>query len=289
MSMEICLELGNLNLKITTSASFQIEERVLSFLSCNKRIDSVLEIVETDVFPSLPSQALGEDLFIRYYEDEAFRYAVVKPGAGGLLCMTVYRPDWSEATMFLLKDRLYPAISSIGKVIQLFPIRALLARFNTVLLHASQVVYSGVGILFTAPSGTGKSTQARLWNEATGAFIACNDRTLVFQRNSVYMSSGFPADGSDPVYCAKKQKLGAIVVIRQGPVNSVRRINAFAAAKYLMEQTVADYWDVAQRQALLSFWFDLLAKHPVYELICTPDQRAVHCLQRQLLEDKVIK
>lgn len=287
--MEIILSFGNVNIKICSEASFQIEERIMTFLTPNSRVDSILEVVETDILPDYPTHFLGEDLFVKYYEDDVFRYAVVKPGTWGLLCMTVYRPDFIKATMYVMKNRNPAAISSIGKIIQLMPIRALLTKFGSVLLHASQVVYADVGILFTAPSGTGKTTQARLWNEITGAFIACNDRTLVFRQKNGYMTSGFLVDGREPVYSSKQQALGAIVILKQGLENSVRRLSVFAALKFLVEQTVADIWDHAQRENQIAFWMDVISKHPVYELICTPDQRAVHCLKRQLLEDKVIK
>ena len=41
-------------------------------------------------------------------------------------------------------------------------------RFDTVLMHGSCVAVDGEAYLFTAKSGTGKSTHARLWREMLG-------------------------------------------------------------------------------------------------------------------------
>jgi serine kinase of HPr protein (carbohydrate metabolism regulator) len=41
--------------------------------------------------------------------------------------------------------------------------------YDTFLFHGSAIAVDGVGYLFTAKSGTGKSTHARLWRELLGA------------------------------------------------------------------------------------------------------------------------
>ena len=43
-----------------------------------------------------------------------------------------------------------------------------LPLYDTVLFHGSALAADGEGYLFTAPSGTGKSTHARLWRELLG-------------------------------------------------------------------------------------------------------------------------
>ena len=42
---------------------------------------------------------------------------------------------------------------------------------DTLLFHGSALAADGVGYLFTAPSGTGKSTHARLWRELLGGRV----------------------------------------------------------------------------------------------------------------------
>ena len=55
----------------------------------------------------------------------------------------------------------------------------LLLPFSCVLLHASVIEYAGGAVLFSAPSGTGKSTQAALWARHRGAHIRNGDKAGV--------------------------------------------------------------------------------------------------------------
>lgn len=282
------LAFGNCNLSIRTDAPLDVEEHFLRFEEKDGKNADVFEIIETDNMPDLPQCILGEDLLLRYYASGEFRYAVARPGTSGLIVVTVYREDFSKATMYIRKSRLPGMIHSIGKALQLFPMRAFLTYHRAMLLHASEVCYAGHGILFTAPSGTGKTTQARLWRDTLGAAIICNDRTLLFQKEDKVLTSGFPVDGSSPIYSTCQQELGAIIVLSQSSSCTVSRLRPFHALKYLMEQTVSDVWDPVQREKQLSLWMKIVEKYPVYALSCTPDVSAVQCLQQKLLEDKVI-
>jgi hypothetical protein len=47
-------------------------------------------------------------------------------------------------------------------------IAELLPKYDRILFHGSALSIDGKGVLFTATSGTGKSTHARLWREAFG-------------------------------------------------------------------------------------------------------------------------
>ena len=63
---------------------------------------------------------------------------------------TVRAADWDWATR---SQHLWPGLM----------VNSLLLHFQTLLFHASYIFHAGRGLLFTAPSGTGKSTQAGLW------------------------------------------------------------------------------------------------------------------------------
>ncbi len=59
---------------------------------------------------------------------------------------------------------------------------ALLYR-DCLTFHCSYILHQNRAILFAAPSGTGKSTQAALWEKYRGAEIIIGDRGLLFRRN----------------------------------------------------------------------------------------------------------
>ena len=63
---------------------------------------------------------------------------------------------------------------------------------DAMVLHCSVLkVKSGV-ILFSGPSGIGKSTQAGLWTKYRKARVINGDRTLLKKENGRWMSLGWP-------------------------------------------------------------------------------------------------
>lgn len=288
MKQEITLSLGGIHLKMRSSTPLKLSGVLSAFCVEDHEADYILDIAETETMPSLPDKKFGEDFLEDHYEADGLRYAVAKPGSAGLIAMTAYKPDFSQMTMYLRQDRPPQLLESFEKVLQLFPIRALLAQNQAMMLHSSQIAVNGRGILFTAPSGTGKTTQARLWAKRSGVKIVCNDRTLLRKQENCFCTSGYPIDGSSPVYSTEVNPLAAIVVLSQAKENQVERLKPSKALKYLMEQTVADIWNIEEQRCILGLWMDLLEQYPVYHLACTPSQDAVVCLQNRLEKDEVI-
>lgn len=58
-------------------------------------------------------------------------------------------------------------------------------------LHSSYIIKDDEAILFTAPSGTGKSTQAELWKKYNNAIIVNGDRTLIKKKTTNGMHMAF--------------------------------------------------------------------------------------------------
>ena len=58
-------------------------------------------------------------------------------------------------------------------------------RFGGLFLHSSHVSVGGRALLFSAPSGTGKSTQADLWEKTAGGVDLSIRSFLLFQRREM--------------------------------------------------------------------------------------------------------
>lgn len=171
----------------------------------------------------------------------------------------------------------------------MLPMREIFLRFGALFLHASQITYQGRGILFTAPSGTGKTTQAKLWQQYRGAEILCNDRTLTRKVDGAWRTYGYPLDGSEPVCSSAVNPLGAVVLLEQGRrENRVERLGPAKALPRLMRQVVLDCWSGEARAEAMELLITLMEDVPVYLLTCTPEEQAVETLEAKLMEDEVI-
>ena len=232
-----------------------------------------------------PDRLRGSDRLMDYAAEGEYLLAAGRNTVGTAMAWVKYRPDFSDVEVLLDVEHFGRDILQCCEVLKNFPIRQLLARYDAVLLHSSRVKTGGRAILFSAPSGTGKSTQARLWEQYAGARIVSSDRTIVRRIDGRFVTSGFPVDGSEPILDPGIIPLGAVVLLRQGTENRAERIPAGQALAFLMEQTALNRWDGAGMTQAMLFWSDLLAECPAILLTCRPDEGAVRCLQDALREN----
>ncbi|MGM9618280.1 MAG: hypothetical protein ACI3W8_00365 [Oscillospiraceae bacterium] len=231
---------------------------------------------------------VGEDLLLVYYQEGENQYCELKGGDRGALACTWYTSDYRKMVCAVNQVTCQVPQDSERQILRMLPMREIFLHFGVLFLHASQVVYQGRGILFSAPSGTGKTTQARLWKQYRDAEIVCNDRTLVRKADGLWRTYGYPLDGSEPVRSTAVNTLGAVVLLEQGPVNEVRRMRPGKAASLLMGQTVIDGWNPGARTAAMELLLTMMEEVPVYLLTCTPDERAVAALEKELTKEGAI-
>lgn len=262
-----------------------IEESLAPFF-CNKKLVSDVNVAVIHGFSGAPvprTEMVGEDLLMSFFQEGDSLLCMSKGSRGRWLACCVCDPELRELTCYLdlpPGDR----ADSIGNLLRMIPMMRILLHRGVLLFHASQIAAGGVGLLFSAPSGTGKTTQARLWAQSRGARIICNDRTLSDGAHTY----GFPVDGSSPVISGEIHSLGAITVLEQAPENTVRRLRPREALLRLMPQLVLDAWDSASGARAAELLLELISRIPVYLLRCTPDEGAVCCLEQQLRKDGVM-
>ena len=147
--------------------------------------------------------------------------------------------------------------------------------YDTFLFHGSAVAVDGRGYLFTANSGTGKSTHARLWQALLGdRFIYVNDdKPLIRITPDAAVVYGTPYDGKHHRSTDTAAPLEAICFLRQGKQNVIRRISAREAFPLLMQQAYRpqDRLAVQQTVTLLQ---KLTERVRLYELSCNMDPDA---------------
>ena len=157
----------------------------------------------------------------------------------------------------------------------------ILLYFKTLLFHASYIGYNNAGIIFTAPSGTGKSTQAELWRRHRGAKILNGDKVGISLRDKP-MAHGVPFSGTSGICENRSLPLKAVVILSQAPENIIRKMAPVEAVTALcpnvfVDKLVSKEWSIA-----LNLLLDLVSQVPVYSLACTPDERAIEALESVL-------
>lgn len=161
-------------------------------------------------------------------------------------------------------------------------IEHLLAGRCCLILHASYINCNGHGILFTAPSGVGKSTQARLWCEHMNAQLINGDRAIIRVMDGQAFACGIPYCGSSQVNHNVRLPLAAVVYLSQAPENCLTRLTGVRAFRRLWEGCSVHTWNVEDVQCATQTVMDVLSCTPVYHLACLPDESAVRILHQEL-------
>jgi hypothetical protein len=150
------------------------------------------------------------------------------------------------------------------------------------MLHASYIRHGDRAILFTAPSGTGKSTQADLWASLRGAELLNGDRCAVMTGPDGVHAHGVPFCGSSGVSKNVSLPLAAIVYLSQAPTTTITRLKGLQAFRSVWEGVSVDLWNRKDTTACTDLVLEVASQVPVFHLACTPDESAVIAVERAI-------
>ncbi len=149
----------------------------------------------------------------------------------------------------------------------------LLLSHRRLMVHASFVRWHGQGLLFTGPSGMGKSTQARLWETHMGAEVLNGDRAVCEIGDEV-TAWGSPWAGSSGIWRNECAPLRAIVALRQADENTIRPLRGREALAEMMPRMATVPWAEEWHVRAMELAIALIGRVPVWRLSCRPDGEA---------------
>ena len=114
-----------------------------------------------------------------------------------------------------------------------------LIQYHTVLFHGSVVAVDGKAYLFTAKSGTGKSTHTRLWREMLGerAVMVNDDKPFLRVTDQGILACGSPWNGKHRLGSNIQVPLKAICILERGKENSIVKIEPQDGLHMLLQQS----------------------------------------------------
>ena len=148
-----------------------------------------------------------------------------------------------------------------------------LLRFQGTYLHASAVILDGRAYLFSANSGTGKSTHTEKWCRLFGATYLNDDKPALRLVDDVWMAYGTPWSGKHDLSTPTGVPLGGIAFLRRGEENSIRPMTSAEAVPHLVHQS---QWRMHRdlMEVQLTLLDRLMREIPVWELTCRNDDDA---------------
>ena len=139
--------------------------------------------------------------------------------------------------------------------------------FDTFLMHGAVVAVGEKAWLFTAPSGTGKTTHINLWlKNITGSYVVNGDKPLIHigDECTVY---GTPWAGKEGMNRNIGIRLCGIVILNRGDENHIEKVPMTQILPVLIQQSYRPKTRL-ELEKTLSLLSRLGRKIPMYQLYC---------------------
>ena len=216
------------------------------------------------------SQPYMQDTYRRFYQDNRY-HTIQVVGVNEIVKYEIKRThDYKQVHISIVEGlSKKPAEMEYIFLSMVFLDIATIEGF--VPLHASCVIKQNEAYLFSAPSGTGKSTHAAFYQTELKGFILNDDKPII-KNQHVY---GTPFSGKSALNQNQVYPLRAIYFIEQGSINSISKLPIDDASKRLLKNiarpTTKDTWE-----ALLPHINQLLNETPIYLVYLTLNPNSVY-------------
>ncbi len=227
----------------------------------------------------------GGLVVVRSPNGELCRYTIGNK-TGRILQVCRFSEDHSHWEYTLLESRKHPALS-LTDFEYLYTGEAFanrLAYLGGLVMHGSAISYEGKGIVFSAPSGTGKSTHAGLWKQQYGERVLHinDDKPAIRFNEGAPIVYGTPWSGKTDTNSNNSAPLKAIVFLKQAPENQIQPLSVDDALMHIYRETVRPFYDEALGMKVLEAAERLIQSVPVFLLECTISSQAVELVKNTM-------
>lgn len=159
-----------------------------------------------------------------------------------------------------------------------------LSEKQGLVFHCSALAVDGKAYLFTAPSGTGKSTHARLWREVykDKVVMVNDDKPIIRFIDGDFYVYGTPWNGKHHLDTNCKVKIDAICHLVRGAENSIKAVSAGEMLGVMLNQTLRPD-SVTEIDKMLGLIDGLLRKVRLYKLKCNMSEDAARTAYKVLV------
>ena len=204
----------------------------------------------------------GKDVFVYKWEGKDLFW---------LVCENNYQKGTLIVTGIQLKMALDMAITIIYRYSSL--------KMMTSVIHASAVSFQGKDYLFLGNSGTGKSTNSRLWlKHFEGSWLLNDDNPILRLEHTEHGNEvwvyGSPWSGKTPCYKNARARVGGIVKLTQAPQNVIHTLRLSEAYAYMLSSASGLKIIPEMMDNLYETIAAIIQTVQLYGLECLPDTAA---------------
>lgn len=281
------IEISALTISICTFQRWKDEEQFFPFAKKTGSSDYTVIFRETDQLPAVSETVLHEDSCYRVHPDGKGGY--VRSFFDAPRDYTPYAVAQYDYANGLIQIDCLPkgahCVSEIHNSFFHIGFEAMLLHRQRLCLHAACVDTPLGGLLFSGPSGIGKSTQAGLWQQYRGAKLINGDRPILSKDNGGWLAWGSPYAGSSKCHINENCPVSAIIMLQQAKTCHLERLSPPEAFRAVWSGLTLHSWDKVCVEKAFDLAAELIKTVPVYRFSCTPDENAVKFLEQELQKE----
>lgn len=280
------LHIAGLSLDIQTEQNLVCGAAFKPFLEGEEgRTHYTARFRKVEVLPELPKQVIREGNCYRIHRDEdggCVRSFFDERVSSEPYAAAIDRDGWINVD-YLDWGSVY--VSEMSNSFSHLDFERILIRENRICFHAACIRTEMGGLLFSGPSGIGKSTQAELWRRFRGARLINGDRPILSKETDGWRAWGSPYAGSSKCYVNESCPVTAVIMLKQSPVCSLRRLSTGEAFRKVYSGVTVHSWDPYFMERVCDLVIEISAQIPVFEFSCTKEADAVDFLEKRLQEE----
>lgn len=211
-----------------------------------------------------------EDAYIICYKEVSSVYglSISKSGETARIYYTQEAYYGDVYLMYAIKEAFFYFLQSKGKVV----------------VHSASIIYDNKAWLFSALSGTGKTTHVNMWREAGYQFEDLNGDTVVcyIDGDGIPIAASIPWCGTSGIYCNLSVPLGGVVFIKRNDINHIEQISQKEGIINLTARCFSPFWNKQLLAKTLKVTKDLGKKISLLELNCRPDTEAAKVVKEYI-------
>ncbi len=265
-------------MRVITPEPIADAEPYSQFLCDECESNFTVEYSFADSLPQIPADAVcGKDVAV-FIKDGSYFCWYKNHGADGFYACRIFTGDSRKVILLSeYRKKLWNRV-----VFDLMGFEEIASVSQKAVVHASFIIKNGNAVLFTAPSGVGKSTQADLWEKYADAEIINGDKALVFVSGGVVYAGGLPFSGSSGICKNKTAPLRAIICLSQAKENKLSRLSVTEATVSVLRGCYLPAENEKISENVINTVGEVCGLVPAYKLECLPYESAVRILENEL-------
>ena len=267
---KLMLKIGGINVELTGDDTV-FEESLYSFED-KKAEHSDLKI---QLINSKPRVSVNGNVVVRNTEviimecDD--QYILLNPGAQNIHEIHI---DKKGTSGFVFYDQMENCKEEIFHCIRMI-------YLYSAMLHGLYAVHSvsvlnddGKAVLFSASSGTGKSTHAGIWERVYGTPIINGDLNLIGLSDNKPVVYGMPWCGTSGIFSDETYPLKGIVLLKRGSTDTIEELNEVQKVILVQQRMITPFWSDKEFIRSLEFTKQLVHEAKICRAYVTMSDRA---------------